>query len=182
MRQKEARSKSAEFFDWLEVIAVAVVTVVSLFTFVCRIVMVDGESMVPTLQDRQRVVVTELFYTPKVGDVVIACVPGKSDPYVKRVIASEGQTVDFDFEAHQLVVDGVAITEEYINETMTRTDWYSENRFPLTVPEGQVFICGDNRNNSNDSRYDNVGPIDEENIMGKVVFVLTPFNQAGLVE
>ncbi len=178
----EKNSAAKEVFEWIETAAIAVVIVVCIFTFICRVVMVDGPSMTPTLLDGQRVVVAEIFYKPKVGDVVIACIPGKSDPYVKRVIAAEGQTVDFNQLSGKLMVDGVELDEPYLNEPMTRIDWYDPSVYPLTLGKDEVFICGDNRNHSNDSRYSSIGPVDVDNIMGRVVFVLTPFNQMGKVK
>ncbi len=178
----EKNSTAKEIFEWIETAAIAVVIVVCVFTFVCRVVMVDGPSMTPTLLDGQRVVVAELFYKPQTGDVVIACIPGKSDPYVKRIIATEGQTVDFNQYTGKLTVDGKDIDEPYINEPMTRIDWYDPDIYPVTLGKDEVFICGDNRNHSNDSRYSSIGPVDVDNIMGRVVFVLTPFNNMGKVK
>ncbi len=171
-----------EIFEWLETISVAVVIVVMVFTFVFRVVRVDGPSMTPTLIDDQRVIVTELFYEPKVGDVVVVCVPGKSDPYVKRIIATEGQTVDYSLSQNCLVIDGVPLEESYINEPMTRLDWYSQDIYPVTVGKGQIFVCGDNRNYSSDSRYPDIGPIDTSNVMGRVSFIISPFKDFGLVK
>ncbi len=180
--QSQKNTTEKELFEWLETIAYAVVIVVLTFTFAFRVVKVDGPSMTPTLLDGQRVIVTELFYKPEVGDVVVVCVPGKNDPYVKRIIATEGQTVDYSLSQNCLVVDGTPLEEEYINEEMTRLDWYNENVYPVTLKEGEIFVCGDNRNHSSDSRYADIGPIDTSNIMGKVAVVLTPFSDFGLVK
>ena len=179
---KNQTSAAKEMFEWLQTIAVAVVIVVLTFTFILRVVRVDGPSMTPTLLDGQRVIVTELFYEPEVGDVVVVCVPGKSDPYVKRIIATEGQVVDYSLSQNCLIVDGVPLEEEYINEEMTRLDWYSDSVYPVTVGEGEIFVCGDNRNHSSDSRYADIGPIDTSNVMGKVVLIMTPLSEFGLVK
>ena len=180
--QKKQISAANEMFEWLQTVAVAVVLVVLTFTFVFRVVRVDGPSMTPTLLDGQRVIVTELFYEPKAGDVVVVCVPGKSDPYVKRVIATEGQVVDYSLSLNRLVVDGVPLEENYINEEMTRLDWYSDEIYPITLKEGEIFVCGDNRNHSSDSRFADIGPIDTSNVMGKVQFIMMPFKEMGLVK
>lgn len=181
-KEQSKTSFSREVFDWIQTIAVAVVSVVIIFTFIIRIVQVEGPSMTPTLLEGERVVVSEIFYTPKVGDVVVVCVPGRTDPFVKRIIAMDGDVVDFDFEKNRLVINGEPIEEEYINEEMSRYDWYRSDIYPVTVGKNQVFVCGDNRNHSTDSRYETVGCIDKNNIMGRVVFILTPLNKFGVVK
>ena len=120
--------------------------------------------------------VWSLGYTPKQGDVVVLTkeFDAASGPIVKRVVAVGGQRVDIDYAAGLVYVDGVPLDEPYIKETM----YYSGNPFMQQthweVPEGSVFVMGDNRNNSTDSRDNRLGPVDEDYILGKVVFALWP--------
>ena len=148
--------------------------VVLVFTFVARLIGVDGPSMVPTLQNGDRlVVVSSLLYNDyKPGDIVVARKDSfMSDPIVKRVIAVEGQTVDIDFDTGCVYVDGELLDEPYINELTLRDEG---TEFPLTVGEGEVFLMGDNRNRSSDSRDPSLGTVDTRYIIGKAVFLLFP--------
>jgi signal peptidase I len=166
--------------DWVESIAFAVVTVILLFTFVFRIVGVIGGSMIPTLQEGDRLIVQEAFYQPQVGDVVVLNKENFSEkPFVKRIIAMEGQTVDIDFELGIVYVDGQALEEDYVNELTYRQEDIS---FPLTVPEGQLFVMGDNRNASTDSRSSLIGLVDERNVVGKAILRIYPFSSIGLIK
>ena len=155
----------------------AAVTV--LFTLLIRLVTVSGPSMTSTLLDRDYVAVlsTVLYRDVKNGDVVVAKVPGFEDePIVKRVIATQGQTVDITYDATgvgTVIVDGQALKEPYINEPMLEPG-YATVSFPLTVPEGCVFVMGDNRNHSADSRYTQIGVFNTKYILGKVLLVVWP--------
>lgn len=180
--KKPERKIVSELFEWIETLALALVVAVLVFSFVCRIVSISGPSMTPTLLDKDRVVVTNFMYTPKVGDVVVISVPGQSEPFIKRVVALEGQVVDFDLEEGRLLVDGSPVDEPYINERMTLFAWYNAERFPYTVPENHVFFMGDNRNHSMDSRYAQIGSVDARQIVGRAVFRLYPFNKIGAVK
>ena len=155
----------------------AAVTV--LFTLLIRLVTVSGPSMTSTLLDRDYVAVLSnvLYRDAKNGDVVVAKVPGFEDePIVKRVIATQGQTVDITYDATgvgTVIVDGQALKEPYINEPMLEPG-YATVSFPLTVPEGCVFVMGDNRNHSADSRYTQIGVFNTKYILGKVLLVVWP--------
>ena len=136
--------------------------------------------MTPTLLngDRLTLLSNTLYSDPKPGDVVVATVPSydKDEAIVKRVIAVEGQTVDiqYDFDGNATVyVDGEAMDEPYINETMLHAS-YNTIEFPVTVPEGSVFVMGDNRNHSADSRYPPIGIFDKRYVLGKVLMVVWP--------
>lgn len=168
-----------EVFEWLETIAFSLVAVVLIFTFVFRIVGVDGDSMMNTLHDKDRLIITHLFYQPKQGDIIIITQPNSvNKPLVKRIVALGGQTVDIDTDRGLVYVDGEVIDEPYILEPTTYMP-PSSVEFPYTVPEGKVFVMGDNRNNSLDSRSTGVGPIDERYILGKAVFRIYPFDSIG---
>lgn len=169
--------KKSEVYDWIQCVVAALVFCVLLFSFFVRLVDVIGPSMYPTLQEGDKVVVSNLFYTPKQGDIIIFRKDAfKAEPLVKRVIAVGGQTVDIDFDRGIVYVDGKALDEPYIAELTTeRLDFDG----PVTVPEGSVFVMGDNRNHSTDSRYSIIGCVDDRYIMGKVYFTIFPLKNFG---
>ena len=171
---KKKGGDAEEFFDWVETIIFAFFTVILVFTFLLRIAVVSGESMLPTLQDKDRLIVSYLFYTPKNGDIVIVdCEDSILDKViVKRVIATAGQTVDIDFSTGAVTVDGKVLDEPYINAP-TLTDEGAFD-FPITVPEGYYFVMGDNRNASSDSRHPYVGFIKKSQIYGKAIIRYAP--------
>lgn len=148
-----------------------------IFVFVLRLVIVDGYSMYPTLVNRDYVALESnvLYQNIRPRDVVVANVPGfQEGPIVKRVIAVAGQTVDIDFLAGVVYVDGQALEEDYIYQP-TYLQYYNDGvQFPLTVDEGCVFVLGDNRNDSRDSRYAPIGQIDTRYVLGRVRWVALP--------
>lgn len=162
---------SSNIYDWVNSIIVAVVAVVVLLTFCFRLIDVDGQSMEPTLINTDKVIVTNLFYTPENGDVVvISHAEHYDDPLVKRVIATEGQTLKIDFATNEVFVNGELVEENYIQGTTIEGD----TEIPEVIPEGKVFVMGDNRSNSLDSRYEKIGLVDEDSIIGKAQFVIIP--------
>lgn len=168
-----------EIYDWLESGVTAVVCVILIFTFVGRMVGVNGESMLPTLQDGDRLVATHVAYKPQRGDIVVVTKPNAlNEPLIKRVIATEGQQIEIDFPNNTIYVDGRKIFEPYILEPMD-PDGYSQIEFPAVVPSGCVFIMGDNRNNSWDSRAAQVGFVDERYILGRIIYRLFPIENIG---
>ena len=171
---KKQRESGKDFYEWVQALVCSVLVVVMLFTFVIRMIGVDGHSMVPTLQDGDRLLVLNsmLYDDYKYGDIVVLRKSSfLSEPIVKRVIATEGQTVDIDFSTGSVYVDGVLLKEDYINE-LTFTEEGTE--FPLTVPEGSIFVMGDNGNHSNDSRDSRLGTVDSRYVIGKAVVLAFP--------
>lgn len=171
----------AHCYEWLEALISSLIVVVLLFTLLFRIVNVSGPSMLPTLQSNDRVLLTSYFYQPKQGDVVVITHTAKlQEPIIKRVIALENQTVDIDFETGTVYVDGQALDESaYIENGITTQP--SDYTYPLTVPPGHLFVLGDNRAVSNDSRSSAVGMIDERYVLGKAEFVVFPFSRFGKI-
>ena len=165
-------------FDIISIFSVAIVAVAVVFMFLFRTVGVVGTSMYPTLDNNDRIILTASYGEPENGDIVVTCQPSKSpyipDVLVKRVIATEGQTVDIDFNKGIVYVDGVELDEPYINEKTYDRESFDK---PVTVPEGHVFVMGDNRNASTDSRDDRVGFIREEYILGEALFRIAPFGK-----
>ena len=161
--------------SYLHDLVFGLVGVLLVFMFLFRMVVVSGPSMKQTLQDGDRLILlSNILYTnPKYGDIVVASKDSFKDgePIIKRVIATEGQTVDIDFEEGIVYVDGVALAESYTN---TPTNLYEGTSFPLTVEKGHVFVLGDNRNDSLDSRSSNIGQIDKRELLGKAIFLAIP--------
>ena len=180
-KTKKKKSSLRETVEYAESLAVVFVVMLLIFTFIARPATVDGESMMPTLQNGERLLISNLFYEPTAGDIVVLC--GEADReegknLIKRIIATEGQTIDIDFEAGEVYVDGQKLDEPYILEP-TYLDEGTE--FPLTVPEGEIFVMGDNRNGSRDSRSLTVGTVKEEYIVGRVLFRFFPFDRFGKI-
>ena len=169
-----------EVYDWIQCLMVALIICVALFVFFIRVIDVSGSSMLPTLTNGDKMIVSDLFYKPKAGDVVVF----KSDTYdpnkalVKRIIATEGQEVNIDFDHGIVYVDGQPLDEKYIMQpTTTKLDFIG----PKEVPEGCVFVMGDNRNASTDSRKSEIGMVDTRTILGRVYCVIFPLSELGLV-
>ncbi len=171
--RKASDSVVINVYDFVSVLVSAVVAIAIIFMFVFRVVGVVGTSMVPTLQDGDWLFITAGDSKPQYGQVIIITQPNWFDePIVKRIIATENQTVDINFEKGEVYVDGVQLNEPYINNlTLNQEDGVT---FPLTVPEGHVFVMGDNRQGSTDSRSEKIGFIDENYILG--VVKVRPFN------
>ena len=171
-KNQAASSPRAEAYDWIQCIIAALIVCVLLFVFAVRMVNVVGSSMYPTLEENDKIIISNLFYTPKQGDIVVLRKEAfMTEPIVKRVIALEGQTINIDFENGIVYVDNVAMEEPYINDLT-----YDRENFegPFTVPQGCVFVMGDNRNASTDSRYALLGAVDTRYIMGRVYATVFP--------
>lgn len=164
-----------ELYDWIQCFVTALICGVLIFIFVGRTIGVEGSSMVDTLRNRDRVVMYNLFYTPQKGDIVVF--QSKTEerfhdvPLVKRVIAAAGDTIDINFNTGDVTVNGEVIFEPYIHTMTTLSEGFEG---PVTIPEGYVFVMGDNRNSSVDSRDSDVGLVDTRFILGRVFFLLIP--------
>jgi len=177
--QKNDHKIAKSVFEFLEMLALVTVCIVLCFAFVFRLNIVDGPSMENTLHTGEYLIVSDLCYTPAPGDIVVVhdlTMGHYTDPIVKRVIATEGQVVDIDFTTWTLTVDGKVVDES----SYRKLDGYlvtSNLQFPLTVEENTVFVLGDNRNHSADSRLAEIGCIDERSIVGKVYARVFPFDK-----
>ena len=178
--QQPKTAKGQGAFEWYEALISAALVLVLIFSFFFRIIQVDGESMVPTLQNGEKLIVWGAGYEPQRGDVVIVdSYTPYGKPLVKRVIAKGGDTICIDYETGTVAVNGEVLREDYIAEP---TYLGYDVEFPYTVPEGTVFVMGDNRNNSLDSRSSYVGCIDERDILGKVLLCFLPVSDFGVVK
>ena len=176
----ETRQDNGELLAYLRDIVFLIACILLVFSLLFRVVVVSGPSMNRTLIDGDYILLlNNLFYgEPKRGDVIVACKESYDNgaPIIKRVIATEGQTVDIDFVEGIVYVDGVALVEPYVN---TPTNQREVITFPLVVDEGCIFVMGDNRNISKDSRSNEIGLIDTREILGKALFVFFPGNDGG---
>ena len=173
-------SVKAEVFDWLQSIVFAIIACVLLFMFLARVVTVDGGSMNPTLLHGDRLIVSNLSKNYEQGDVVVFVAPEYMDePLVKRIIATEGQLVEINFDKGIVKVDEQVMYEPYIAELTVDAQDYDG---PIEVPEGCVFVMGDNRNRSTDSRTDEIGCVDTRYILGKAYFVMFPVKSFGGIQ
>lgn len=183
-----------EIFDWMESILMAIIAIVLVFTFIVRINTVDGESMLPSLVDGQKLLVTDLLYTPDYNDIVIvqAARLDGGKPIVKRIIGLPGDTIKIDFLSGIVYRNGTALEIETVNgilyedghaiNTLTNLPQDMANGKEYTVPQGQYFVMGDNRNNSKDSRLLSViGFVDENYIAGHAIFSIFPFDSFGFL-
>lgn len=177
-------------YEAVEMISSVVIFVMLCFAFVTRLNIVDGHSMDVTLADREYLAVSDLGYTPRAGDIVvihdIAAAPYDA-PLVKRVIAVGGQSVEIDFNSWTLRVDGEVVHEPYRYLDVgyaTLTAEYGmddDGFFTCAVPEGMVFVMGDNRNHSGDSRQIEIGCIDERCVVGRAYFRISPLSRLGFL-
>lgn len=186
--EQEKGSYKLDLYYWTQALVMVLVALILICTLVGRVIGVVGSSMVPTLHDGDLLLLQSLGYAPKQGDVVVLRKPGfppppqDTAPIVKRVIAVGGQHVQVDYTTSTVYVDGVALDEPYINETMVDRYGYDMNVLDVTVPEGSIYVLGDNRNNSSDSRHEALGTVDQRYVLGRVLCVMLPFQDFGPVD
>ena len=173
------RSFLKELYEYVETFCYALVLMILLFMFIFRYVSVDGESMRDTLQDNDKLVISNLAYTPQTGDIVV--LKHSPKPLIKRVIATGGQTVKINDENWEIFVDDVLLDEPYVLRTSEIMDSVGGKLYEeFVVKEGEVYVMGDNRNNSLDSRA--FGSFSAEDILGRVIFRVFPLSQFGNVD
>lgn len=171
-QEPEAHAGLSFLYDVVDSLKGAIIAAFIVFCLVFRVVGVEGDSMVPTLHDGEWVAISGLSLSIDRGDIIISTQPWERNvPIVKRVIAVGGDTVDIDFAAGNVYVNGEVLNEPYINSPTT---FGYDVEFPITVPDGCVFVMGDNRGESLDSRSSKIGFIDERYILGEVYFRLYP--------
>ncbi len=171
----------SDLYFWLQALVMVLTVLILIFTFVGRIIVVDGISMEPTLYHGDLLLLQSVGYTPKQGDVVVLTkeFEDADGPIVKRVIATGGQHVVIDYDAGTVTVDGEVLDEPYIKEAMMQPP--EESITDILVPEGSIFVMGDNRNHSSDSRNVTLGAVDERYVLGRALWVFFPFQDFGAI-
>ena len=185
--QSEKEGLAGSLYYWLQARVVALAVLIVVFTFFGRIIGVVGHSMDNTLNNGEILILQSIGYTPKQGDIIVLnkytspVLEGKA--IVKRCIAVGGQTVRIDYDAGTVSVDGQVLDEPYIPEPMHDPIYVNSNMSisEVTVPEGHIFVMGDNRNNSTDSRHVQVGVVDERFVLGRALVVVFPLNKFELL-
>ncbi|NLC79001.1 MAG: signal peptidase I [Ruminococcaceae bacterium] len=168
MEKSKKNTAASVIYEWLDSFVFALIVVMIIFSFVLKSYVVDGVSMYPTLDDGSRVFAYSLFYTPKSGDIIVVDENnGYGAPLVKRVVATGGQTIDIDKETFEIYVDGELLSAPV---AASADNLLGDTVFPVSVPEGFVFVMGDNRDESFDSRFAKMGLIDERSVLGKEIF------------
>ena len=176
-------------YDYAEIFAISIVAVLLIFTFGVRLCRVDGDSMNKTLQNNEMLIASNFFYTPKQGDIIVFHLSNDNykQPLVKRVIATEGQTVEINLTTGVLKVNGEIQADEHaylsggkydLDIRYNKNYMYTANGntyFVAKVPEGKLFVLGDNRNGSSDSRTSRIGFVDVDTVLGKAIFRISPF-------
>lgn len=195
---KKEQGWRGDLYEWLQLMTGVLCTITVLFTFFGIVFSVSGNSMYPTLHHADAMVIQRIGYTPKQGDVVVVRKEGfpadETAAIVKRVIATAGQEVHIDYQTNAVYVDGVQVEEDYLNfgneypapnQTILQ-DRFGEDymaRIPgldgeyFTVEEGSIFVMGDNRNGSDDSRDSTLGSVDTRYVIGRALCVFFPFNR-----
>ncbi len=200
-RSEEKQSVIAEIFDYYELCIFSICAVIVIFSFFIRLCRVDGQSMEDTLHNNEMLVVSDIFYTPKRGDVIVFHQTGGqnqdiysfslNEPIVKRVIATAGEWIDIKLSGDRLEV---TIYDSSMEKKYTLSEDYAKysgspswnptgyHEYPMQIPEGYVFVMGDNRWHSTDSRSTLIGLVDTRRILGRAVLRLTPLSKFGSID
>ncbi len=186
IKEKQPFNFGREVLEWVESLVFALLIVQLVLIFVFRVVMVDGTSMTNTLQDGDRLIMTHVAYEPERDDVIVLDSKVADKILIKRVIGIEGDKVVVDYNKNHVYVNDEEISNDHIKEIMRDNVIYFDEAYRVAdgvyeynVPDDTVFVMGDNRNDSKDSR--SIGFVDESEIMGKAVLRIYPFKSLGLV-
>lgn len=179
-----------DILDWCDSFVFSLFIIILVFMFVFRLVLVDGRSMYPTLSNQDRIVITHIFGSPKQGDIIVLNSDVLGKTIIKRVIGVAGQTVEIDYKNDTVTVDGKKLDESYLQGSaldMRELNNFDQRyydpqsgTYKYTVPEGYVFVLGDNRNDSTDGRAIGFVPLDC--ILGKAVLRIFPFKSIGIIK
>ncbi|MBR5521616.1 MAG: signal peptidase I [Oscillospiraceae bacterium] len=168
-----------KFYEILESAAVSVITLTLVILFVCRFIVVDGGSMDNTLHHGERLIISNFMYTPEKGDIVVTDSNNLFNrPIIKRVIATEGDIIAIDYNTGDVYVNGLLLQENYIKEKIIAT---GGGVYQIQMGDNQLFLMGDNRNASSDSRVREIGPVNEKDILGRVILRVSPISKFGKV-
>lgn len=177
------------FFDVFESFLKAIIIVIIILTFFFKICTVSGPSMNNTLFNGEKLIVSDLAYSPKEGDIIVFHQTGTlNEPIVKRVIATGGKYVKIDYDAKKLYVsdDSSFDEDDVVDESgyvyISGDEYRQEGVYTVQVPKGYLFVMGDNRNSSTDSRSSTIGLVDERRVLGKVIFRFSPLSKAGIIK
>lgn len=180
-KDPKKQSFAASIYDIAEMFALCAAVVLIIFTFFARLTVVDGQSMEKTLHDQEFILVRSIGYEPKRGDIVVFNIPnfgGRDDkPLIKRVIAVGGDTLDIDFDTWTVTVNGEVVDESAYFDNATKATLRAGYELPKVIEDGHIFVMGDNRNNSHDSRQPDIGQVDVRCVVGKAAVRLFPLKQ-----